>query len=92
MIISATEVTEGGQTFCRLEYPDKRRFWACGYVQGTSNVIDYSKVTEENEPEDVTTTRIDGPLILDGFGMDSTDYTYEEFLQEIEDRGLTLPE
>ncbi len=84
MIIESISVTEGGKTFKRLVYPDGREFWACGWVVGSSEVYGLSD-------EDGLTTRLDGPYMLEGFGMDSVDYTYANFLQEIENRDLILP-
>lgn len=88
MIIEADNIeTTQGVTIQRLSFEDRRLFWACMYLDGQTQLIDQN-VTEETEP----IPSAEGLLVVGGvtrhcFGSDD----YEEFVQEVSNRGLIMP-
>ncbi len=98
-MIEAVDVDINGVTIKRLVYPDRAPFWAAGWAIGTSKVLSYT-VYNEDADNNGAVISIDGPKYINkeqtikytGFGMRSDEYSYQDFLEEIENRGLTLPE
>jgi hypothetical protein len=80
--------TTQGTTIQRLAFNDGRLFWACVYLEGQTQLIE-DNLTEEDHP----IKSAEGLLIVNGqtrIGFGSDDY--QEFLTEINNRGLILPE
>ena len=58
-------------------------FFCCGYVEGTSQILLMNtEATPINPPN-----HVDGNIMLDGFASN----IWEEFMQEVNNRGLILP-
>lgn len=79
MIIEPTQITVGDRTFNDLTHIEP--FWACGYVEGTKEIL---LINSEDEP---TGANEHISSMLDGFGSDE----WAEFNEEIDNRGLIRP-
>lgn len=87
-IFEPIQIEEGGNTFKRLTRSN--RFWAVGYDDGKV-IREMTEYDADSPPEyggRPANSVTDGPVILNGFGAD----TYQELLEEIQNRGLTYPE
>ncbi len=85
-IFEPIEITEGGKTFKRLSR-NGNPFWAVGYNNELTIIL--MTVFDENAEGNgaVLANVLDAPQELNGFGSD----TYQELVDEIENRGLTYP-
>ena len=79
MIIEPTKKTVGDITYNDLTHDAP--FWACGYAEGTTIITLMNSELEPTEANQHISS------MLDGFGATS----WAELLQEIENRGLTIP-
>jgi len=78
MIVNPTVTTDNYKKL-KMEVP----FWACGYLEGTTEIL---KITPQDNPVQPPNS-INGPINLDGFACDD----WDDFNTEIDNRGLARP-
>jgi len=74
---------EGFKRFDNIPDP----YYCCGWIIGIDEI---RSITKEDEPL-IPPTYPNGPLMLDGFAMLESE-GYQAFLDEIANRGKTIPE